>query len=111
MRKGLYGSPERRRSPRHDRRFRVILEYEGKTLEMRTIDISKHGVLFPSRMPPLVGTRVKVTLTIREETALFEGIVKRHTKCRFNGVRTTGVGIDFSSPEYQDFVKDKILLA
>jgi len=107
---GRYGGPERRRSPRYDKRFRVILEYESKTHEIRTIDISKHGVLIPRRMPPPVGTHVKVTLTIGDETFTFEGIVRRHTKCLLDGVQTTSIGIDFSSPEYLEFVKDKILI-
>ena len=110
-RKGRYGGPEKRRSPRHDRRFHVLLEYEGKAYEIRTIDISKHGVLIPRRLPPPVGTPIKLTLTIRGEISAFEGIVKRHTKCLLNGVQSTGIGIDFASTEYQEFVKDKILLA
>ena len=110
-RKGRFGGPERRRSPRHERRFHVILEYEGNIHKINTIDISKHGVLIPKRFPPPVGIDVKLTLIIRGETSTFEGIVKRHTKCLFNGVQTTGIGIDFSSPEYQEFVKEKIVLA
>jgi PilZ domain-containing protein len=111
MTKGRYGGSERRRSPRYDRRFRVSLEYEGKNHEIRTIDISEYGVLIPRRMPPPIGTHIKLTLTIRDETSIFEGVVIRHTKCLINGVQTTGVGIDFFSPEYQDFVKAKILIA
>ena len=109
--KGRYGGPERRRSPRHDRRFQVILEYEDNIHKINTIDISHHGVLIPKRLPPPVGTNVKLTLTIRGETSTFEGIVKRHTKCLFNGVLTTGIGIDFPSSEYQEFVKEKIIIA
>jgi len=109
--KGRYGGPESRRSPRYDRRFRVLLEYEGSNHEIRTIDISEHGVLIPRRIPPPIGTRLKLTLTIRDETSIFEGVVIRHTKCLVNGVQTTGVGIDVISPEYRDFVKDKILIA
>lgn len=108
MAKGRFGGPERRRSPRYDMRFRVLLEYEGKTHEIRTIDISKHGVLIPRRIPPPIGTLVKLTLTIKDEISAFEGIVVRHTKCLVNGVQTVGVGIVFSSSEYQEFVKDKI---
>ena len=111
MTKGRYGGPERRRGPRYGRRFRVSLEYEGKNHEIRTIDISERGVLIPRRMPPPIGTRIKLTLTIRDETSIFEGVVIRHAKCLVNGVQTTGVGIDFFSPEYQDFVRDKILIA
>ena len=105
---GRYGGPERRRGPRYDRRFRVLLEYQGKTQEIRTIDISEYGVHIPRRIPPPIGTRIKLTLTIRGETSIFEGVVIRHTKCLVNGVQTGGIGIDFSSPEYQTFVKDKI---
>ena len=111
MTKGRYSGPERRRSTRYDRRFRVLLEYEGKTHEIRTINISEHGVLIPRRKPPPVGTRIKLTLTIRDETSIFEGVVIRHTKCLVNWVQTVSIGIDFSSPEYQDFVKDKISIA
>jgi hypothetical protein len=111
LRKGRYGGEERRRSPRHDRRFHVILEYEGNIHKIDTIDISKHGILVPKRLPPPLGTDVKLTLTIRGETSTFEGIVKRHTKCLFNGVLTTGIGIDFPSFEFQEFVKEKIILA
>lgn len=110
-RKGRYGGLEQRRSPRYDRRFLVILEYEGKTHQVGTIDISHHGVLIPRRLPPPIGTHVKLSLIIRGETALFEGIVKRHTKCLLNGIQTIGIGIDFPSSEYQEFVKDKILIA
>ena len=110
MPKGRYGGHEKRRSPRYDKRFRVLLEYEGKTYQIRTINISEHGVLIPRRMPPPIGTRIKLTLTIRDETSIFEGIVSRHTKCLVNSALTVSIGIDFSSPEYQDFVKDKILV-
>ena len=111
MIKGRYGGPERRRSPRYDKRFRVALEYEGKTHEIRTIDISEYGVLIPRRTPPPVGTHIKLTLTIRDETSTFKGVVVRHTRCLSNGVEIVSIGIDFSSPEYQEFVKDKILIA
>ena len=111
MTKGRYGGPERRRSPRYDRRFRVTLEYEGKTYEIRTIDISKHGVLIPRRIPPLIGTHIKLTLSLRDEISIFEGVVIRHTRCLVNGIESVGIGIDFSSLEYQEFVKDKILIA
>jgi hypothetical protein len=110
QRKGLHDGPEKRRSPRHDKRFQVTLEFEGKIHEVRTIDISKHGVLIPRRLPPPIGTNIKLTLKIRDEISTFEGIVKRYTKCLVNGVQTTGVGIDFPSPEYAEFVKDKILI-
>ena len=110
QKKGLHEGLEKRRSRRHDKRFQVILEYEGKIHEIRTIDISEHGVLIPKRLPPPVGTKVKLTLNIRDEISTFEGIVKRHTKCLVNGMQTTGVGIDFHSPEYEEFVKDKILI-
>ncbi|HYA14134.1 MAG TPA: PilZ domain-containing protein [Syntrophales bacterium] len=102
---GRYGGPEKRRSPRFPKRLVATIEYEGKVHEIRTIDISEEGALIPKRIPPPVGTRVKVCLTIRGETSAFEGVVKRHTKCRFNGVETVGVGIEFSLPEYQEFVK------
>lgn len=111
MAKGRYGGSENRRSPRYDKRFRVLLEYEGKIHEIRTVDISECGVLIPKRIPPLIGTRVKLTLTIRDETSTFEGVVIRHSKCLVNGVETIGAGIEVSSPEYQEFVKDKILIA
>lgn len=109
--KGRYGGPENRKSPRLGRRFIAVLECEGESYDIRTIDISKHGVLIPRRLPPPVGTTVKLTLTIRDEISTFEGTVKRHTKCLVNGVQTTGIGIEFSSPEYQEFVKDKIIIA
>jgi hypothetical protein len=108
MIKGRYGGLERRRSPRYNKKFRVLLEYEGQTHEIRTIDISEHGVLIPRRIPPPIGTRIKLTLTIRDETSTFEGVVVRLTKCLVSGVQTTGIGIDFPSPEYQEFVKNKI---
>jgi len=111
MTKGRYGGPERRRSPRLSKRFMATMEYEGKVHEIRTVDISEHGVLIPKRVPPPVGTHVKVCLTMRNEVCAFEGVVKRHTKCLFNGVETIGMGIEFSSPEYQEFVKNKILIA
>jgi len=110
QRKSLHEGPEKRRSLRHDKRFQVTLEFEGGIHEVRTIDISKHGVLIPRRLPPPIGTNVKLTLKIRDEISTFEGIVKRHTKCCVNGTQTTCVGIDFPSPEYEEFVKDKILI-
>ena len=110
QRKSLHDGPEKRRSLRHDKRFQVTVEFEGGIYEVRTIDISKHGVLIPRRLPPPIGTNVKLTLKIRDEVCTFEGVVKRHTKRLVNGVKITGVGIDFSSPEYEEFVKDKILI-
>ena len=109
--KGRYGGSDKRRSPRRDKRFIVTIEYEDQTYEIRTIDISEHGVLIPKRVPPPVGTRVTLTLTIRDETSIFQGVVTRHTKRFVNGAETVGVGIDFSSPEYQEFVKNKISIA
>lgn len=108
---GRYSGPERRRSPRYEKRFRALIEYEGSSREIRTINISLHGVLIPRRTPPPVGTAVKLTLIIRGEKAVFDGTVARHTKCLVNGVPTTGMGIDFSSQNYQEFVKDKIVIA
>jgi len=110
MAAGRYGGPDKRRGPRFSKRFIAEMEYEGNIHEIRTINISEHGVLIPKRLPPPVGTRVKVYLTIRNEKAVFEGIVKRHTKCLVNKVQTIGIGIDISSPEYRAFVKDKILV-
>ena len=110
MTKGRYGGPEKRRSPRLPKRFIATIEYEGKVHEIRTVDISEHGILIPKRIPPPVGTLVKVCLTLRDETSSFEGVVKSHTKCLFNGVETVGIGIELSSPEYQEFVKDKIVI-
>jgi hypothetical protein len=89
----------------------ATMEYEGKTHEIRTIDISEHGVLIPKRIPPPIGTYVKLTLTIRDEASHFEGVVKRHTKCLVNGVESVGVGIDISTDEYREFVKNKIFIA
>jgi hypothetical protein len=110
QRKRLHDGPEKRRSLRYDKRFQVTLEFEGGIYEVRTIDISRHGVLIPRRLPPPVGTSVKLTLRIRDEISTFEGEVKRHTRCLVNGVQTTGIGIDFASSEYEEFVKDKILI-
>jgi hypothetical protein len=110
MIKGRYGGPDKRRSPRLEKRFVATIGYEGKVHEIRTIDILEHGVLIPKRLPPPMGTQVTVCLTIRGETSAFEGVVKRHTKCLFNGMETVGIGIEISSPEYQEFVKDKILI-
>lgn len=108
---GRYGGQDKRRSPRHDRRFMATMEYEGKSHEIRTIDISEHGVLIPKRVPPPIGTPIKLTLTVREETAVFEGVVKRHTKCLVNGVESVGVGVDISSDEFREFVKRMISIA
>ncbi len=107
---GRFGGPERRRSPRHGKRFRATLEFDGKVCEIRTIDISRHGVFIPRRLPPPVGTQVKVTIMLRDETCVFEGIVVRHAKCFAQGRKTSGAGIDFPSPEYEKFVRDKIIL-
>ncbi|MHA2220358.1 MAG: PilZ domain-containing protein [Candidatus Hodarchaeales archaeon] len=111
MAKGRYGGPQKRRSPRHDKKFKATLEYEGKTYEIRTINISKHGVLLPRRNPPSIGSQVKLTITIMNETSIFEGIVIRHANCLVNGVKTTGIGIDIISPGYNEFVKDKITIS
>ncbi|MHA2010665.1 MAG: PilZ domain-containing protein [Promethearchaeota archaeon] len=111
MAKGRYGGPQKRRSPRHDKKFKATLEYEGKTYEIRTINISNHGVLLPRRNPPSIGSQVKLTITIKNETSIFEGIVIRHANCLVNGVKTTGIGIDIISPGYHEFVKDKITIA
>ncbi len=108
---GRYSGPERRRSTRHEKRFQAVLVYEGTSHEIRTINISLHGVLIPRRTPPPVGTAVRLILAIRGEKAVFEGTVARHTKCMVNGVPTTGIGIDFSSEDYQKFVRDKIVIA
>lgn len=109
--KGLHGGSQKRRSPRFEKKFQVKLEYEDTVHEVRSIDISCHGVLIPKRLPPPVGTAVKLTLNIRGETASFEGRVIRHTKCVVNGVQTTGIGIDFTTAEYAEFVRDKIIIS
>jgi len=109
MTKGRYGGTDKRRSPRYDKRFPVILEYEGKTYEIRTINISRHGVQVPRRNPPSVGSNVKLTMTVRNETSIFEGIVKMQTKCLVSGVQSIGIGIDIISPGYNEFIKDKII--
>ena len=111
MTKGRYGGPDKRRSPRYDRRFQVILEHEGKTYEVRTINISRHGVQIPRRNPPPVESHVKLTITLRNETSIFEGIVKMHTNCLVNGEPSICMGIDIISPGYDEFIKDKILIA
>ena len=111
MTQGRYGGPQKRRSPRYDKRFKVSLESEGETHEIRTINISRHGIQLPRRNPPPVGSHVKLTVTIRNETSIFEGIVIRHTHCLVNGVITTGTGIDIISPGYYEFVKDKITIS
>lgn len=111
LKKGWHGGREKRRSPRHDRKFRVILEYGGENYEIRTADISKHGALLPRRNPPSIGSNVKLTITIRNETSIFEGIVVRHTNCLVNGVKSTAIGIDIISPGYYEFVIDKIIIA
>lgn len=110
MAKIRHSGHEKRRSTRYEKRFLIILEHDNASHEIRTIDISKHGALVPKRLPLEIGTRVKMTLTIRDETSTFEGVVMRHTKCVVNGVKTTGIGIDFSLDEYQAFVQDKILI-
>ena len=110
MVKGWYGGSQKRRSPRHDKRFKVTLEHEGKTYEIRTVNISKHGVLLPRRNPPSIGSHVKLNITIKDESSIFEGIVVRHANCLVNGVKTIGIGIDIISPGYFDFVKDKITI-
>ena len=69
-----------------------------------TVFISQDVYLHP------IGTSFKLTLTIRDESSIFDGVVIRHTKCLVNGVQTTGIGIDIISPEYQDFVRNKILI-
>ena len=111
MTRGRYGGPQRRRSARQEKRFRVILEYEDKSYEIRTVNVSEHGVLIPRRLPPAIGTRIRLTLSIKDETSVFEGVVIRHTACFVNGVKSTAIGIDIPTPEYQDFVKDKIFIA
>ena len=108
MAKGWYGGSQKRRSPRYSKRFKVTIEYDGKTHEIRTLNISRHGVQLLKRNPPSVGTHVKLTITIKNETSIFEGIVERYTKCCVNGVKTTGIGIDIISPWYSEFVEDKI---
>jgi len=110
QRRSLHDGSEKRRSRRHEKRFQAIVEFDGVIHEVRTIDISCHGVLIPRRIPPPLGTKVKLTLNIRDEVSTFEGVVKRHMKCLVNRVQTTGVGIDISSPEYEAFVRDKILI-
>jgi hypothetical protein len=105
-----YGTPNKRRSPRHNKRFRALLKHDGRIHEIRTIDISGHGVLIPRRVPPPVGAAVTLTLVIRGETAEFEGVVRRHTRRLVNGMPTTGVGIEFSSPEYARFVSERITI-
>ncbi len=109
--RSLYNGPQKRRSTRHAKNFQVKLEYDGNLHEVRTIDVSSHGVLIPRRLPPPVGTNVRLTLTIRGDSAVFEGKVARHTKCLVNGVQTTGIGIDLSSEAYEEFVRDKIIIA
>ena len=111
MTQGWFGGPEKRRSTRHNKRFKATLEYEGETYQVRTCDISSHGVQLPRRNPPPVDSHVKLTITIKDETSIFMGIVKRHTKCLVNGQQTTGIGVDIISPEYDEFVKDKIVIA
>jgi hypothetical protein len=83
MIKGRYGGQEKRRSPRLQKMFIATIEYEGKVHEIRTIDISEHGVLIPKRIPPPVGTHVKVCLTMRGEKSAFEGVVKKTYKVSF----------------------------
>ena len=111
MTQGRYGGPEKRRSPRHAKRFKITLDYDGQTHQIRTVNISRHGVQLPRRNPPAVGSHVKLTITIRDETSIFEGIVIRHENCLVGGVRSVGIGIDITSPGYDEFVKDKITIA
>lgn len=111
MTHGRYGGPEKRRSPRYDKRFKVTLEYDGKTYKIRTVNISRHGVQLPRRNPPSVGSHVTLTITIKDEISIFEGIVIRHTNCLVSGMQTTAIGIDIISPGYDEFVKDKITIA
>ena len=110
MTQGRFGGPQKRRSPRYDKRFKVSLECEGITHEVRTINISRHGIQLPRRNPPPVGSHVKLTVTIRGETSIFEGIVQRHIHCLVNGIQTISIGIDIISPGYDEFVKDKITI-
>ena len=110
MAKGWYGGSQKRRSPRYSKRFKVTIEYDGKTHEIRTLNISRHGVQLLKRNPPSVGTHVKLTITIRNETSIFEGIVVRHDYCFVNGEMKTSTGIDIISPGYDEFVKDKIII-
>jgi hypothetical protein len=111
MTQNRYAGPEKRRSPRHNRRFKVTLEYEGKTHDIRTIDISRHGVMIQRRNPPSIGTHVWLTITMRDETSMFKGIVIRHAISLVSGTKTNSVGIDIISPGYDEFVKDKITIA
>ena len=108
MAKGWYGGQQKRRSPRYDKKLKTTLEYEGKTYEVRTINISRHGVQLPRRNPPSIGSHVKLNITIKDETSIFEGIVQRHTHYHVSGIQTTAIGIDIISPGYDEFVKDKI---
>ncbi|HWR59832.1 MAG TPA: PilZ domain-containing protein [Thermodesulfovibrionales bacterium] len=105
---GRYGGTDKRRSPRHNRRFMATMEYKGKAHEIRTIDISEYGVLIPKRIPPPIGSCVKLTLTVKGEVYVFEGVVVRHIKRFVNGVESVGVGIDISSNDYRVFVKNNI---
>lgn len=109
-RKGRYGGEDKRRSPRFEKRFVVTLEYEGTTHEIRTVDISENGVLIPKRLPPPVGTPVKITLTIRDATSVFEGVVMRLTRCLVSGAETTCMGIDIPSAAFREFVKNHIVI-
>lgn len=108
--RGRYGGPEKRRSPRYDKMFKVLLTYDGKTYQIRTVNISLDGVQLPRRIPPPVGTQVKLAITIREETAEFEGFVVRHAQCLVNGVKTASVGIEVPTPGYSEFVEKRIFL-
>ena len=111
MTQGRFGGPEKRRSTRHNKRFKVTFEYEGKTYQVRTCDISRHGVQLPRRNPPPIGSNIILNITIRDETSTFEGIVIRHTNCLVRGIQTTSIGIDIISTGYDEFVKDKITIA
>ena len=108
---GRFGGPQKRRSPRYDKRFKVSLECEGKTHDIRTINISRHGIHLPRRNPPPIGSHVKLTITINNETSIFEGTVVRHANSLVSGIKTTSIGIDILSPGYDEFVKDKIHIA
>ncbi len=103
--------PGKRQSPRYDRSLRAILEYNSKVYEIKTINISQHGVLFPTRPAPEIGTEAKLTLIVGGEPSFFQGVVKRHARCFTDGVETLVIGMEFLSREYQKFVQDKIIIA
>jgi hypothetical protein len=83
-------SSEMRQSPWYDRSLRAILEYNSKVSEIKTINISQHGVLFPIRPAPEIGTEAKLTLIVGGEPSFFQGVVKRHARCLTDGVETLG---------------------